>query len=171
MKTLKLYMLAGVIFVSVLGTLLHFAYKWSGNNIFIGLFTPVNESIWEHTKLIFFPMLIYSIYLNRKISMEYPCINSAMLSGALCGIAMIIVLYYTYSGIIGSHFALADISIFYITVVTVFYIVYKLAISCKANNLSPFLHICNIVIIYLFIIFTFFPPDIPLFINPNIISK
>ena len=171
MKSLKLYMLGGIVFVSILGTLLHFAYDWSGNNIVIGLFTPVNESIWEHTKLIFFPMLIYSLYLNKKIGAKHPCINSAMISGALCGVLMIIILFYTYSGIIGFNIAFADISIFYITVVTVFYIVYKLAISCKADNYNSLLRILMIVIICFFIIFTFSPPDIPLFNNPNILLK
>lgn len=171
MKGLKLYMITGIIFISILGTLLHFAYSFSGNNIVIGLFTPVNESIWEHTKLIFFPMLIYELYLDKKTAAEYPCINSAMISGALCGVVIIIVLFYTYSGIIGSHFAFADISIFYITVVTVFYIVYKLATSCKANNYYTLLNVLMIVMICLFVFFTFSPPNIPLFNNPNIISK
>ena len=171
MKNLKLYMITGIVFVSVLGTLLHFAYNFSGNNIAIGLFTPVNESIWEHTKLIFFPMLIYSLYLNKKTGKTYNCINSAMLSGALCGVSIIIVLFYTYSGIIGFDVAFADISIFYITVVTVFYIVYKLATSCKADNYNSFLRALIILIICLFIIFTFSPPNIPLFNNPSITSK
>lgn len=171
MKSIKPYMIAGIVFVSVLGTLFHFTYNWTENNILIGLFTPVNESIWEHTKLIFFPMLIYSLYLNKKISTKYPCINSAMISGALCGVAMIIVLFYTYSGIIGFNVAFADISIFYITVITVFCIVYKLTVSCKTDNYSQFLSILMIAIICLFIIFTFSPPSIPLFNNPNIISK
>lgn len=171
MKNLKQYMISGMIFVSLLGTLLHFAYNFSENNIVIGLFTPVNESIWEHTKLIFFPMLIYSLYLNKKISTEYPCISSAMISGAICGIVMIIVLFYTYSGIIGYNVAFADISIFYITVVTVFCIVYKLAESCKVDKYNTLLITLMIVIICLFVIFTFFPPNIPLFSNPNITSK
>ena len=43
---------------SVLGTLFHFVYGWSGENPVAGLFFPVNESTWEHLKLIFFPILL-----------------------------------------------------------------------------------------------------------------
>lgn len=163
MKKLKMYIIAGIIFVSVFGTILHFAYEWSGNNVLVGLFTPINESIWEHTKLLFFPMLLYSFYMNKKIGKEYPCLNSAMISGMLSGIALIIVMFYTYTGIIGFHTAFADISIFYISVILAFYITYKLALSCKADKYSKLLKLLQILIICLYIIFTFFPPNIPLF--------
>lgn len=166
MKSLKAYMITGIIFVSIVGTLFHFVYEWSGNNILIGLFTPINESIWEHTKLIFFPMLMYSFYLKKKIGVEYPCVNSAMILGMLLGIALIIVLFYTYSGIIGFHVAFTDISIFYISVIITFFWVYKLTISCKASNYSNLLRFFQTIIICLFIFFTFYPPNIPLFINP-----
>ena len=165
MKGLKLYMLTGIIFVSVFGTLFHFAYEFSGNNIIVGLFTPVNESIWEHTKLIFFPMLIYSLYLNKKISTEYPCTGSAMIAGSLLGIAMIITLFYTYSGIIGFNVAFVDIAIFYISVIVAFCVVYKLTTACKVERFKVFIQILQIVIICLFLIFTFFPLNIPLFMN------
>ena len=40
------------IFISVLGVLLHFTYEWSGDNAVVGLFSAVNESTWEHLKLL-----------------------------------------------------------------------------------------------------------------------
>jgi len=165
-KGIKSYIILGIVFVSVLGTFLHFAYNLSGNNHFVGFFTPVNESIWEHTKLIYFPMLIYSIYLDIKLKDEYPCISSAMIFGALLGVLLIITLFYTYSGIIGYHISYIDISIFYISVITSFYVVYKLASSCSTNNSDFYLQILNLLMICSFIIFTYNPPDLPLFINP-----
>lgn len=164
-KKLKSYIISGIIFVSVLGTLFHFTYNWSGNNVFIGLFTPINESVWEHTKLLFLPMLIYSFYLNKKIGKDYPCLNSAMISGMLSGVALIIVMFYTYTGILGFHTDFADISIFYISVFLAFWIGYKLTISCKAEKYSKLLWLLQILIICLYIIFTFFPPNIPLFVS------
>lgn len=166
MKKLKMYIIAGIIFVSVLGTLFHFVYEWSGNNVLVGLFTPINESIWEHTKLLFFPMLIYSFYINKKIGKEYPCLNSAMMLGTISGVALIIVIFYTYTGILGFHTAFADISIFYISAILAFYITYKLALSCKVDKYSKLLKLLQILIICLYIIFTFFPPNIPLFAIP-----
>ncbi len=61
MKRLKYFTMGGILFVLITGSLAHFLYDWSGNNLIIGLFSPVSESIWEHMKLIFFPMLIYSL--------------------------------------------------------------------------------------------------------------
>lgn len=49
------------IFISVLGVLLHFTYEWSGDNVVVGLFSAVNESTWEHLKLLFFPFLLLTI--------------------------------------------------------------------------------------------------------------
>lgn len=165
MKGLKSYMIAGIIFVSILGTLFHFVYNWSGNNVFVGLFTPINESVWEHTKLLFFPMLIYSFYLNKKIGKDCPCLNSAMISGALSGVSLIIAMFYTYTGIIGFHTAFADISIFYICVILAFCIVYKLAVFCTVDKYDKLLKLLQILMICLYIIFTLFPPDIPLFVS------
>ena len=54
MNNLKSYTLAGTIFVLVLGTLSHFFYEWSNDNPLIGLFSPINESVWEHMKLLSF---------------------------------------------------------------------------------------------------------------------
>ena len=149
MKGLKQYIITGIVLVSVLGTFLHFAYDLSGNNFFVALFTPVNESIWEHTKLIFFPMLLYSLYLNKKLKAEYPCISSAMLFGSLLGVLLIIVLFYTYSGIIGYHVAFVDIAIFYISVIASFYVAYKLTLSCKAQDFVVVLQALNILMICL----------------------
>lgn len=37
--------------ISTIGSLLHFAYEWSHQNKFVGIFAAVNESTWEHVKL------------------------------------------------------------------------------------------------------------------------
>lgn len=66
MKHLRHCTIIGIIFVMLTGTLSHFLYDWSGQNPVVGLFTPVNESIWEHMKLLFFPMLLYSLIMILK---------------------------------------------------------------------------------------------------------
>ena len=167
MKGLKFYLTQGAVFVSVLGTLFHFAHNWSGNNLLVGLFTPINESIWEHTKLIFFPMLFYALYLDKRIGKDYPCINSAMRFASLFGVTLIIVLFYTYSGILGFHVAFVDISIFYISVILAFFFAYRLTLSYKTDAYSVFLKLLLIALVVCYLLFTFFPPNIPLFINPK----
>ena len=73
MKELKRYTIIGIIFVLITGSFAHFVYGWSNQNHIAGLFTPINESIWEHMKLLFFPMLIYSFFMTYKFVQEYPC--------------------------------------------------------------------------------------------------
>ena len=43
-----LWQLGGFAFTAVFGTALHFLFDWSGKNTVVGLFSAVNESIWEH---------------------------------------------------------------------------------------------------------------------------
>ena len=57
-KLLLNYSITGVILVSIVGTVAHFIYDWTGQNPIIGLITAVNESTWEHMKLLFFPMVL-----------------------------------------------------------------------------------------------------------------
>ncbi len=71
MNSLKKNLLMGTVFVTVAGIISHFVYEWSGNNSLIGLFFPVNELTWEHMKLVFFPMLIYSLFGGSRLVKEY----------------------------------------------------------------------------------------------------
>ena len=72
MKTLKTYMCIGIFFVITAGSLAHFFYDWSGHASIVGYFTPVNESIWEHMKLLFFPMLLYAFVLTVRLRHHAP---------------------------------------------------------------------------------------------------
>ena len=53
--------LIGVIFTILFGSVNHFLYKWSGKKKIVGLISPVNESTWEHMKLITTPMILFSL--------------------------------------------------------------------------------------------------------------
>ncbi len=167
MKRLRVYTFWGILFVSVLGTILHFAYEFSGKNFIVGLFTPVNESTWEHMKLLFFPMLLFSALAKNKLKAEYPCIGSATALGTICGTLLIPVLFYTYTGALGFNTLILDISTFYISVLAAFCIAYKNATSCKAENCKNLLSILLVIFILAFVIFTHFPPNIALFEIPQ----
>lgn len=166
MKNLKLYMVTGAIFVAILGTLLHFAYDFFGQNIIVGLFTPINESTWEHMKLIFFPMVICYIYFNISLKSDFPCINSGMVAATLIGTFLIPVLFYTYSGVLGYTIDFINIATFYVSVIVAFYVAYRLTLSCRAEKYETFLYTILVIVGVAFIIFTLFPPEIGLFISP-----
>lgn len=153
------------IFIMIAGVLLHFTFKWSNNNVLVGTFSPVNESTWEHLKLVFFPMLITTIFIyfyeGKNIS-NYLC---AKVQGIILAMLFIIIFFYTYTGIIGTNFAIVDISSFFIAVVLGQYVAYqKMQLTVSCNKIIPI--IVLVVLCLCFFAFTFFPPHIGLFKDP-----
>lgn len=159
--------IAGFIFVSILGTLCHFFFKWSGYSIAVGLFCPVNESVWEHLKLLFFPYLIWSAAEYKLIKENQGVIMSKAL-GAVTGMAAIVIFFYAYTAIAGKSIDILNILSFFIGVGAAFITDYLLIRSQRLSGavydrvgLAIF-----IAISALFIIFTFAPPFTPLFKDP-----
>lgn len=166
MQLLKRYILIGIIFVLMTGTLSHFVYNLSGRNNFIGFFFPINESTWEHMKLIYFPMTLYALFVIPKLRNEYPCITSALLYSILIGTFAIPVFFYTYTGILGQNYPALDIATFAVSVLSAFYSAYKLTVSCQADTQKRFLFFVVLLLGICFVIFTYYPPNLGLFSEP-----
>lgn len=152
------------IFILLLGTLLHFTFKWSNNNLFVGIFSSVNESTWEHLKLIFFPMLITALVgqFYFKISPNYLCIKTKAI---IIGLIFTIVFFYTYTGILGTNLTFLDIGTFILAVLISQYYAYKkVKSSAFCDNFTA--SIVLLMLLFYFIIFTFFPLHIGLFKDP-----
>lgn len=170
LKQLKKSLIPGAVFVMAAGTMAHFVYEWSGRNPLVGLFTPVNESTWEHMKLLFFPMLAASYFISRKLKPLYPCISSALALGILLGTFMIPALFYTYTGILGFHLLVLDIFTFLLSVAFAFYVVLKVTPSCLTGPYASVLMNLLILLAACFLVFTVFPPDLGLFAVPGAVS-
>ena len=168
MKKLKHYTITGAIFVIITGTISHFIYEWSGRQFLLGFFFPVSESTWEHMKLCFFPMLIYSCFMNKRWKDAYPCVTSALLFGTLLGTFLIPVIFYTYTGIIGRNYLFLDIATFVISVLLAFLCVYRLTVSCKMFTHTFLLGSLVFVMAICFLMFTYLPPDLGIFIEPSL---
>ena len=168
MKRLKLFTIIGIIFVIISGSLAHFLYNWTGDNYIIGLFTPVNESIWEHMKLTFFPMLIYSLPMIFLFKDKYPCITSSLCLGNLTGTLLIPVFYYAYTYIFGRDIFMFDIAIFIVSVLIAFRLSYKYALSCKFQPYTVFLISLVCILLACFVVFTYRPPALKLFEDPSV---
>jgi len=153
------------IFVSILGTLLHFTYEWSNNNQLVGLFSAVNESTWEHLKLIFFPMLITTIigyFCLNKISTNIICAKAI---GIILSMIFTITFFYTYSGILGTNIDIINILTFFISVLIGEFIAYKLMLSDFTCN-KKIAIIVLILLLISFLFFTYNSPQIGLFKAP-----
>lgn len=165
-KKLRLYAIAGILFVSVIGSLSHFLYEWSGGNGLIGLVSPVNESTWEHVKLLFFPMLVYAIFMTVKLRSEYNSLFPALLTGILTGCLLIPVIFYTYTGILGFNLLVLDIITFLISVVIAFYVSYRQTLKGTVKKYQVLLLISVVILTILFFVCTYYPPAIGLFQIP-----
>lgn len=163
MKQLKRCAIIGIIFVLITGTLAHFLYEWTGNNPIVGFFTPINESIWEHIKLLFFPMSIYSVFMILKFHNKCSCITSALCFGILAGAALIPLFYYAYTSILGKNIFILDISIFVLSVFFTFWLSYKLTLSCRLKSYTPLLCVLTCILFICFLVFTYCPPDAAIF--------
>ena len=165
-KSLHFWQFTGLVFTSVVGTLLHFLYDWTGNN-FVALFSAVNESVWEHMKIMFFPMLIFAFIENRHLSQKYENFWCIKLAGIVAGLIMIPALYYTYTGALGVSADWFNIAIFFIAVAISYMFETHLFKSSKCFCPYPLLAYSILLLIaVLFVIFTFNPPQIPLFQDP-----
>lgn len=169
-KTTRTDMIIGIFFVSVLGTFAHFFYEWSGNNRLIALICPVNESTWEHMKLLFFPMLLYTFFPGKKRIYEYMkkaskniVSSSAMLFGNLFGSFLIPVFFYTYSGILGYNITWIDIAIFYLCVILAFLFAGWMNTRETGRFCRSLLFGVVLLFLIFFFVFSFYPPDIALF--------
>lgn len=165
MNLLKRFCLIGAIFTIIVGVISHFVYEWSGNNFLVGLFFPVNESTWEHMKLVFFPMLAYALIAGKRVEGQYPCIYNAMFTGILIGLTLIPILFYTYTGILGSNVDWLNIAVYVISILAAYFAVYKLAEDCRQND-SKLLRYTMYALILAFMVFTVYPPGIGLFAEP-----
>ncbi len=165
-RSIGFWQLIGFFAVSVLGVFLHFLYGLT-DSIVAALFSAVNESTWEHMKLLFFPMLMFAITEYFYIGKEYKGFWCIKLKGALLGLLLIPVMFYTVRGIFGTTPDWVNIAIFFISVAVAF--IYETrkfkanTIPCKYEK-TAVIGFC--IITATFMIFTFTPPQIPLFMNP-----
>ena len=165
-RSIEAWQLLGFAATSLFGTILHFLYDWSGNASFIAPFSGVNESTWEHMKLLFWPMLIFAViqsflFPDKK---NFWCVK---LYGILLGLSLIPILFYTYNGVIGTSPDWVNITIFFISDA----IAYLFETRLFKNESFPCINkkyaigILSAVAI-LFVIFTFKTPEIGIFRDP-----
>ncbi len=165
-RDLSLWQFAGFVVTSLGGTLLHFLYDWTDQSILIAPFSGVNESTWEHMKLLFFPMFLFALVQSRFFK-EYAGFWCVKLMGLVTGLVSIPVLFYTYNGVLGRSPDWINITIFFIAAAAAFILETRLfkkeSLRCKRPRLA-FAAICLIGV--LFVVFTFVTPPLPVFQDP-----
>jgi hypothetical protein len=165
-RSIGLWQLMGFAVTSLGGTILHFLYEWLGEAAWIAPLSGVNESTWEHMKLLFWPMFLYAIVQSFffKDREDFWCVK---LRGILLGLGLIPVLFYTYNGVIGKSPDWINIAIFFISAAIAYLYETKLfkkeTVVCKRPKLAIGV-LCAIAL--LFVVFTFATPEIGIFKDP-----
>ena len=161
------YELAGIVFIVVLGSLLHFTFELSGHQPVVGVFSAVNESVWEHLKLGFWPALAYAIVEYRYLKKSTNNFFFAKTVGIYLIPIIIPILFYSYTAILGEPVLVIDILTFIIAVIVGQLVSYKLLTYRKLPNIFNKISLVALALLGVaFVIFTFYPPHLPLFRDP-----
>ncbi len=165
---LKRYHIIGFIFTIILGSILHFTYDFFNKNIIVGYFSAVNESTWEHLKLLITPIIIFSIYEYFVYGKNIDNFIIIKALSILLGMLVIIASFYTYKGIIGKDYFILDIATFILGAFSAYYFSYKMIENKKFyNENSNYIGIIiYFLLIFAMIYFTTNPPKINLFLDP-----
>ena len=83
-----------IVLLTILGTSMHFVHHLPFFNHFLGYIFPVVESVMAHMKMIFYPMLLLSLYLvlSRRDIREF----GAPILGGLAVVPAIVAAFFSY---------------------------------------------------------------------------
>lgn len=162
------WQLGGFLFVCAAGTALHFLYQWSGESVAAAPFAAVNESVWEHMKLLFWPMLLWAGAERAVLGGYSRGFWPAKALGILLGLALIPALYYTYTGALGVSVMWVDIAIFFVAAAAAFLAETRMLARdwrCRGGARASAL-VLLLLLSAAFVLCTFVPPRLPLFRDP-----
>lgn len=157
----------GFLFVGALGVLFHFVYDWLGQTVIAGLFFPVNESIWEHLKLLYFPVALWWI-VEGFLGVKKPRFFASRVWALSLAMLFIPVAHYTYSGVIGQRYSWVDIGIYFLSVLFYFWLLKGFSGEEKQESEGENILSAVVFLVWMFSFFTFafFPPNLGIFWEP-----
>ena len=167
-RELRRWEIVGFIATGLFGTLLHFVYEWSGGNRVVAAFSAINESTWEHMKLLFIPFLVFTVVEFIVFSEAFRNFFAVKAASILLGLVSIPALFYTLTGMFGKLPDWVNITIFFLADALLYFVSYRLltdgALRGGAMQLIGFLLLW--ALLFTFVWFTYRPPNLPLFLDP-----
>lgn len=164
---LKKWEIVGAFWIIIVGSLLHFVYDWSNKSRVIAIFSPVNESLWEHLKLGYWALLFFMLIEYWFVRKHTNSFFISKTSGILAMSLLILIVFYLYTTIMKRHILVIDIGSFIAGAILCQYISFKL----MKRNLNNFLNRTGFLIFILigvaFIFFTFKTPHLDIFKDPS----
>jgi hypothetical protein len=157
--------IGGFFFITLMGSALHFTYELSNfSNPVVAYFSAVNESTWEHLKMVFWPGVMFAlveyIFVRRDVNNFLTAKTASLLTMPL----VIAIGWYIYTIFTQRSIFQIDILLFFLAVLT------GQVISYKLLRMPPFSRRVNAiaigglaVMLIAFSTFTYLPPHIFLF--------
>ena len=146
------------------GSALHFLYDAAPNPL-TALVSPVNESVWEHLKLLFWPMLLTAVFLARGTDDRY-ALWSGIFAAELLMPLFLLGGYYLLRCGFGAAGLPLDIALYVVTMALGFFVAYRIFRSGKLANAAGWLLVPVILYGASLILFTFAAPRLAVFIPP-----
>jgi hypothetical protein len=166
-KSVLVYELIGMAAIIILGSLLHFTFEWSGSQPVVGVFSAVNESVWEHMKLAFWPSLLFMLLEYALLKKRPSNFAVAKTSGVYLMVFIIPITFYSYTAFTGESVFLIDILTFIVAVIIGQLASYKVLTHKKLpRNLERFSLVALVILSLAFVLFTFYPPQLTIFQDP-----
>jgi hypothetical protein len=158
------WQIAGMVFILFVGSFMHFLFELTGNWPPIGAIAAVNESIWEHLKLGYWPLVFFALIEYKFIKEE---VNNSFLAKFISALSIIVIIpvfFYSYTAILGEHMLLLDMISFILAIIVGQLLSYKILTKSAYSELTSLLSLIGLIAIgVVFVLFTYLPPHLPLF--------
>lgn len=168
-KKLRWWELAGFAAVCALGTVLQFLYDWTGESVLAAPVSAVNESTWEHMKMLYIPYFVFTMIEFPPFSEAFRNYFAGKAAAGLVGLLSIPTLFYTLGGMFGTLPDWVNIAIFFVAAAAMYLVSYLLltrfALRGTAWQLLGFALLW--ALLFAFIVFTYRAPELPLFRDPQ----
>ena len=161
--TLKKWKVISVILIFLFSSLFHFIYDWFPT-FFTSLFFPVNESIWEHNKIIVMSFLVLAIFEKLHYKKRKNVIFTECISSLVCMILVMLIFTPVYLYILKTNDNMIVTFAIYIFAIIISQIVSYQLLNKEYNpKLEEFGVILFVIFFLINIIFTYYPPKLALF--------
>ena len=152
-------------FIGLIGAALHFTFEMSNfSSMEVAYFSAVNESTWEHLKMVFFPGLVFALIQYTYVRDVVNNYIIAKVAGLFLMPLVIAVGWYIYAPILGRSYFPADLFLFYLAVFIGQVVSYRLLTRPPLDKKYTQIAIVTFFVLFAaFSTFTFYPPKIFLF--------
>ncbi len=164
MDSILLIKLIGAPIIFILGATFHFLYKYGGKKSWMTIISPVNESLWEHLKIGYYPFLIYAFVQVLLLSTVPSNFLTAEFIGVYSMLVFIVVVELIYPAVLKRNVLILDFIVFFLAILFGQLVSYFIMGNYAQIIVSEYL-ILGVILFnaFLFYIFSFKPPKIAIF--------